>query len=60
MLLGRILITVGTALVLAALFADVFLARHPHFAWFQGLGVVGGVVVILVGTYLWSRGNTTP
>ncbi len=60
MLLGQILISAGTFLVLLSLFADLFLVRHPGFAWMQGLGVVIGVVVILAGVYLWSRGKAAP
>ncbi len=57
MLLGQILITAGTFLVLVALFADLLLARHPEFAWMQWAGVVIGVVAILAGVYLWSMGR---
>ena len=59
MLLGQLLITAGTFVVLLAVFADLILARHPRFAWIQGLGVAISVVVILAGVYLWSRGNTS-
>lgn len=60
MLLGQILISAGTFLVLLSMFADPLLARHPGLGWIQGLGVVIGVVVILAGVYLWSRGKAPP
>ncbi len=60
MVLGQILITAGTFLVLIALFADLFLRLLPGFAWIQGLGVVIGAVVILAGVYLWSQGKASP
>ncbi len=60
MVLGQILITAGTFLVLIALFADLFMVRYPAFAWVQWLGVVIGAVAILAGVYLWSHGKAPP
>jgi len=59
-LLGQILITAGTFLVLIALFADLYLVRHPEFAWMQWFGVLLGALVILAGVYLWSHEKGAP
>ncbi len=60
MVLGQILITAGTFLVLIALFADPFMVRYPAFVWVQWLGVVVGALVIVLGVYLWSHGKAPP
>ena len=60
MVLGQMLITAGTFLVLIALFADLFMVRYAAFACVQWVGVVIGAVVILIGVYLLSRGKVPP
>ncbi len=59
-MLGQILITAGTFLVLIALFADLFMVRFAAFSWMQWVGVVIGALVILAGVYLWSNGKVPP
>ena len=55
---ARVVIGIGTVLVLIALFADPLgLGGRSGFGWKQGLGLVIGAVVILAGLYLRRRGK---
>jgi hypothetical protein len=49
-------IGVGVLVVVIAGLADPLrLGRHPGFGWWQGLGVLIGVVILLAGLYLRRR-----
>ena len=55
---ARVVIGIGTLLVLIALFADPLgLGGRSGFGWKQGLGLVIGAAVILAGLYLRRRGK---
>jgi hypothetical protein len=56
-----IVIVVGVLLVILAALADPLgLGRSPGIGWRQGLGVVIGVVVLLLGLYFRRRRTLAP
>jgi len=56
-----VVIGLGVLLVLISVFADPLgLGRHPGFGWKQGLVLIIGAAVILVGGYLLRRGKVSP
>jgi hypothetical protein len=58
---ARVVIGIGTLLVLIALFADPLgLGKSPGLGWRQTLGVVFGALVVLAGVYLRRRGKGSP
>ena len=51
----------GVLLVLVSLFADPLgLGSHPGFGWKQGLVLIIGAAVIMIGVYLLPRGKGSP
>ncbi len=60
-LLARVVIVVGTLLILISLFADPLgLGRAPGVGWKQILGIVVGALVLLAGVYLWVSEGVEP
>jgi hypothetical protein len=56
-----VVIALGVLLVLISLFADqIGLGGLPGFGWNQGLVLIIGAAVILVGVYVLRRGKVSP